>query len=103
MSEPKSEEFLGETLYHFLGSGTNDNLLEIFDSIVRRGLLLTVGNKEGKLDVFKVPLVGGLEDPLEVMQHARVCFTDIPEKLLAAHSQEYGKFGLGFSRKTILE
>jgi hypothetical protein len=37
------------------------------------------------------------------MQHARVCFTDIPEKMLSAHCQEYGKFGLDFSRKTILE
>jgi hypothetical protein len=103
MPDPLGDEFLGETLFHFLGSGSDERLLEVLDSIVQRGLLLTVGNKEGKLDVFKVHLVGGIEDTLEVMQHARVCFTDIPEKLLAGHSQEYGRFGLGFSRKTILE
>jgi Putative abortive phage resistance protein AbiGi, antitoxin len=40
---------------------------------------------------------------LDVMQHARVCFTDIPEKMLSAHCQEYGRFGVGFSRKTILK
>jgi hypothetical protein len=101
-SDPAKEAFLGETLFHFLGTGDADRLFGVLDSIARRGLLLTVGNKEGKLDTFKVPLVGGVA-PLEVMQHARVCFTDIPEKLLAAHSEEYGKFGLGFTRKTILE
>jgi hypothetical protein len=102
-SESKSEDFLGETLFHFLGDGDDERLLDVFDSIVRRGLLLTVGNKEGKLDRFPVQMVGGGYEFLEVMQHARVCFTDIPEKLLSTHCQEYGKFGLGFSRKTILE
>lgn len=78
-------------------------VLDVFDSIVRRGLLLTVGNKEGKLDCFPVEMVGGVREHLEIKQHARVCFTDIPEKMLSAHCQEYGKFGIGFSRKTVLE
>jgi hypothetical protein len=33
MTELKSEEFLGEALFHFLGSGTDDGLLEVFDSM----------------------------------------------------------------------
>ena len=101
--EPKNEGFLAETLFHFLGTGDDERLLDVFDLIVQRGLLLTVGNKEGKLDRFPVQMVGGGCEFLEVMQHARVCFTDIPEKFLSTHCQEYGKFGLGFSRKTILE
>jgi hypothetical protein len=36
------------------------------------------------------------------MQHARVCFTDIPEHMLSSHCEYYGKFGIGFSRATIL-
>lgn len=102
-TNPNNAGFLGETLFHFLGTGDDERLLEVFDSIVRRGLLLTVGNKEGKLDHFPVYMAGGSCEPLEVMQHARACFTDIPEKLLTAHCQEYGRFGIGFSRKTILE
>jgi hypothetical protein len=102
-SERKNESFLGETLFHFLGTGDDERLLDVFDSIVRRGLLLTVGNKQGKLDRFSVVMVGDVYEPLEVMQHARVCFTDIPEEFLLAHCQDYGRFGLGFSRKTILE
>jgi len=98
----ESESFLSEMLFHFLGSGDDDRLLDIFDSIVRRGLLLTVGNKEGRLDRFPVSLVDGSVEILEVMQHARVCFTDIPERHLSAHCEEYGTFGIGFSRKTIL-
>jgi hypothetical protein len=102
-SEPKEDSFLGETLFHFLGNGDDERLIDVFDSIVRRGLLLTVGNKEGKLDRLPVEMFGEDRKLLDVMQHARVCFTDIPEKLLSGHSQEYGKFGIGFSRKTILE
>jgi hypothetical protein len=101
--KPQSDAFLGETLFHFLGTGTEEGLLAIFDSIVRRGLLLTVGNKDGKLDRFKVAMVGDNCESLEVMQHARACFTDIPEKLLSTHAQQYGRFAIGFSRKTILE
>jgi hypothetical protein len=101
--EPRTVDFLGETLFHFLGAGGDERLLDVFDSIVRRGLLLTVGNKEGKLDRFPVVMTDDFCEPLEVMQHARICFTDIPEKFLSTHCQEYGKFGIGFSRKTILE
>jgi hypothetical protein len=102
-NDPNNESFLGETLFHFLGTGDDERLLDIFDSIVRRGLLLTIGNKQGKLDRFPVQMADGGHEFLEVMQHARVCFTDIPEKLLSTHCQEYGKFRIGFSRKTILE
>jgi hypothetical protein len=103
MSETRDQGFLAETLFHFLGTGDDDRLLDVFDSIIRRGLLLTVGNKEGKLDRFLVQMVGDVSESLDIMQHARVCFTDIPEELLSTHCQEYGGFGLGFSRKTILE
>jgi hypothetical protein len=102
-SDERSEGFLGETLFHFLGTGDDERLLDVFDSIVRRGFLLTVGNKDGKTDCFPVEMIGGVQELLEVQQHARVCFTDIPEKMLSAHSKGYGKFGIGFSRKTILE
>ena len=101
--KPNNDAFLGETLFHFLGIGAEDGLFGIFDSIVRRGLLLTVGNKDGKLDCFSVMMVDDDCEALEVMQHARVCFTDIPENLLSEHGQQYGKFVIGFSRKTILE
>jgi hypothetical protein len=94
--------FLGETLFHFLGSGEDQKLFDIFDSIARRGLLMTVGNKDGKLDRFSVSMTGGITESFEVMQPARVCFTDIHEKLLSEHCEHYGKFGIGFARETIL-
>jgi hypothetical protein len=93
--------FLGETLFHFLGTGNDDSLFDIFDSIVRRGFLMTVGNKDGKLDTFPLETDRGAET-VEIMQHARVCFTDIPEEMLSSHCKHYGMFGLGFSRSTIL-
>jgi Putative abortive phage resistance protein AbiGi, antitoxin len=36
------------------------------------------------------------------MQTPRVCFTDIPRYKLYSHSGEYGRFAIGFSRKTII-
>jgi hypothetical protein len=40
---------------------------------------------------------------MEVMQHPRVCFTDIPIELLADHGQRYGKYGVGFRRGTVID
>jgi hypothetical protein len=58
VSEPQEMSFLGETLFHFLGNGDEERLLYVFDSIVRRGLLLTVGNKEGELDRLDLDMFG---------------------------------------------
>jgi hypothetical protein len=98
----KPHGFLGDTLYHFLGRGDDDALFKIFESIVAGGLLLTVGNRAGELDRFTIGMKGGKTETFEVMQNARVCFTDIPEDKLIAHSEEYGRFGIGFSRKVVL-
>ena len=63
-SEPKEESFLGETLFHFLGNGDDERLLDVFDSIVRRGLLLTVGNKACLSGCYPHPLnVGCAHSP----------------------------------------
>jgi hypothetical protein len=94
--------YLGETLYHFIGTGSDDDLMELFDSIVQRGLLMTVGNKDGTLDRFSFEVEGNAIESYEIMQKARVCFTDIPDDKLHNHSGEYGKFGIGFSRQTII-
>jgi hypothetical protein len=38
---------------------------------------------------------------MDVMQLARVCFTEIPARLLDMHG--YGHFGVGFSRPTMVD
>jgi Putative abortive phage resistance protein AbiGi, antitoxin len=96
------DAYLGETLYHFVGSGSDDDLMYIFDSIVRRGLLMTVGDKKGTLDRLSFEVQGNTFTTFEIMQKARVCFTDIPSDKLYNHVGEYGKFGIGFSRQTII-
>jgi len=102
MPDSVEHAFLGETLFYFFESSSEDATFEIFDSIVRRGLLMTIGNKEGKLDRFMLDVGGGNTESVEVMQQARVCFTDIPEDKLANHGNAYGRFGLGFSRSKII-
>ena len=89
--------YISEILYHFLP----DNF-GIFTSIVKNGLLCSVGNK-GKLDRFAVILQGEGVKQFDIWQHPRVCFTDIPREHLVSHVKKYGKFGLGFSRETILD
>jgi hypothetical protein len=37
-----------------------------------------------------------------VMQRVRICFTDIPLDLLVTHGAAYGRYGIGFSRETIV-
>jgi Putative abortive phage resistance protein AbiGi, antitoxin len=101
-SKSRREAYLGETLYHFIGKSSDDDLMYIFDSIARRGLLMTIGDKNGNLDRFFVEAAGNTVAPYEIMQKARVCFTDIPKSKLQDQSGEYGKFGIGFSRKTII-
>jgi hypothetical protein len=72
----------------------------ILESICRKGLLLTTNSKT--LDSFAIDRGSGVV-PMEVMQHARVCFTDIPIGLLATHGQRYGKYGVGFRRETVID
>jgi hypothetical protein len=72
----------------------------ILESICEKGLLLTTNAET--LDSFAIDRGKGVVQ-MEVMQHARVCFTDIPIELLAEHGQRYGKYGVGFRRETIID
>ncbi len=89
--------YISGILYHFLPDDFG-----IFTSIVKNGLLCSVGNK-GKLDRFSVTLQGEGVKQFDIWQHPRVCFTDIPIEHLGSHVKKYGKFGLGFSEKLFLD
>jgi abortive phage resistance protein AbiGi (putative antitoxin) len=69
-----------------------------FESIVNRGLLLTINTNQ--LDSFQFFGAEGLEQ-MDVMQKARACFTEIPLNLLRTHN--YGHFAVGFSRETVVD
>jgi hypothetical protein len=92
------EKHTGELLFHCWQHDDRQRACEQFDSIVRRGLLLTINSN--KLDSFRFIGDSGLES-MDVMQKARVCFTEIPLHLLGTHS--YGQFAVGFRRKTIID
>jgi hypothetical protein len=72
----------------------------ILESVCERGLLLTTN--AATLDSFAIDRGNGVVQ-MEVMQHARVCFTDIPIELLSTHGQRYGKYGVGFRRETVID
>jgi hypothetical protein len=72
----------------------------ILESICEKGLLLTTNAVT--LDTFAIDRGKGVVQ-MEVMQHPRVCFTDIPIEFLAEHGQRYGKYGAGFRRETIID
>lgn len=93
-----AEEHTGELLFHCWSHSNRQRAYSQFDSIIRRGFLQTI-NGEG-LDSFQYFAAGKLQT-MDVMQKARVCFTEIPAHLL--HTHNYGHFGIGFQRKTIVE
>jgi hypothetical protein len=72
----------------------------ILESICGKGLLLTTN--AATLDSFAIDRGKGVVQ-MEVMQHPRVCFTDIPIALLTEDGQRYGKYGVGFRRETIID
>lgn len=72
----------------------------ILESICEKGFLLTTNTKT--LDSFAIDRGSGVVQ-MEVMQHPRICFTDIPFELLSSHGQSYGKYGVGFRREVIID
>jgi hypothetical protein len=87
-------------LFHCWRSDDTDFARWILESICEKGLLLTTNTET--LDSFMIDRGKGIEK-MEVMQHPRVCFTDIPIELLADHGQRYGKYGAGFRRETVID
>jgi Putative abortive phage resistance protein AbiGi, antitoxin len=72
----------------------------ILESVCKNGLLLTTN--AATLDNFAIDRGSGVVQ-MEVMQNARVCFTDIPIELLVDHGQRYGRYGVGFRRETVID
>jgi hypothetical protein len=72
----------------------------ILESICVNGLLLTTNAT--KLDGFQIDRGRGLEI-MEIMQHPRTSFTDIPFDRMATHGKRYGNYGVGFKRETIID
>ncbi len=72
----------------------------ILESICENGFLLTTNTQT--LDSFAIDRGSGIVH-MEVMQHPRICFTDIPFELLSTHGLRYGKYGVGFRREVIID
>jgi Putative abortive phage resistance protein AbiGi, antitoxin len=95
-------EHTGSILFHCWRHEPKGRARKIFTSIVERGLLLTTTNG-GALDKFSIRDGENELRQIEVMQNARICFTDIPRELLASHGAGYGRYAVGFSRQTVVE
>jgi hypothetical protein len=95
--------YLSEILFHFWGKRmTEEGMLGVFDSIMRRGLLLTCGNQDMIDDFAFLRYSTGNVEHLRIRQNARVCFTEVPRDRLTIIQQRFGQFGIGFKRQTIL-
>jgi hypothetical protein len=93
------EAHTGELLYHCWPQQDRQRAYSQFESIINRGFLLTINSAQ--LDSFAFLGSGGRSERIEVMQKARVCFTEIPLHLLRTHP--YGHFAIGFTRKTMVD
>jgi len=88
----------GDLLFHCWAHADRKAGYRIFESIAEKGFLLTINS--GPLDSFLYHAAGQVVQ-MDVMQSARVCFTEIPPRLL--HTHGYGHFGVGFSRPTMVD
>lgn len=93
-------EVVSSILLHCWRHEDRASARRILESICHNGLLLTTNAET--LDTFSIDRGQGVM-AMEVMQHPRVCFTDIPSDRLMAHGQRYGKYGVGFTRNTIID
>lgn len=94
-----AEEHTGELLFGCWQHSDRQRAYSQFESIIKRGFLLTINAQTASIS-FQY-FVHGKREAMDVMQKARVCFTEIPAHLL--HTHNYGRFGFGFQRKTIIE
>ncbi len=101
LNQPASAH-TGSILFHCWRHEPLDKARRVFLSIVKKGLLLTTTNA-GALDSFTVRDGENRLRKIEVMQRARICFTDIPLDLLATHGGAYGRYGIGFKRETVVD
>lgn len=88
----------GDLLFHCWSHMDRQAAHRIFEGIVEKGFLLTTNS--GPLDSFRYH-AGGKVVQIDVMQLARVCFTEIPTRLL--HTHGYGHFGVGVSRPAMVD
>jgi len=103
MNMKNTSDYLSNTLFHFWGKGMDEERqLQVFDSIVQNGLLLTCGNNDF-IDQFQYYRYSSKRvEHLRLRQWARVCFTEVPRDRLSIIQEKFGSFGIGFSRKNIL-
>jgi len=97
---PINEAISSPILFHQWKNGDINVARFILESICKKGFLLTTNMQT--LDTFFIDRGPG-SVPMEVMQHPRICFTDIPFDRLSVHGKKYGKYGLGFRRETIID
>ena len=99
-----TSDYLSDTLFHFWGKGMDEQgQLKVFDSVIQNGLLLTCGNKDF-IDQFQYYRYSSKQvERIRLKQWARVCFTEVPRDKLSIIQEKFGSFGIGFSRKIILQ
>lgn len=98
-----SEAYLSDILFHFWGKGLDEKRqLEIFDSIIKKGLLLTCGNKDSIDQFAYYSFTRKQVENVRPKQWPRVCFTEVPTDKLSHIQMRFGSFGVGFHRNTIL-
>jgi abortive phage resistance protein AbiGi (putative antitoxin) len=94
------KEIASATLFHCWSETHRHRARQILRGICQNGLLLTTNTSV--LDGFYIKRESDVEI-MEVMQQARVCFTDVPFDRLVVHGARYGKYGVGFDRVTVIE
>lgn len=96
-------EYTSPILYHFVGRRLDgdDEQFKLLLSICRDGLLAADLHEQFQsIEAFDESVWDNLG---EIAALPAVCFADIPLESLAIHTSKYSEFGLGFTRRFLVE
>jgi len=100
-----TQRYVSDELTHFVGRGRlEEDQYRLLVKIMSDGCLRAGGDAD--LDEGHIRLTFRWEQKLsesELFQPSMVCFCDIPVPDLAIHVKKYGRFGLGFGKKFLIE
>ncbi len=102
MNNNKDQNYISNTLYHFVGRGnkSDDDIFEILNKILSTQEMLFDPDKKYP-DAVKMLDKSTINKLGEISRIPAICFCDIPANNLGIHMNKYSQFGIGFKKQNL--